>query len=116
PSDSIDFVVDTVGQMVSINSVVDDVDPVTGDVANNGYTNDATPTLNGEATANAIVNIYDGKALIGSTTASADGKWSFTPAQALADGEHDFTATVVTAAAGESAPTDVWVVNIDTVV
>ncbi|MCT4711309.1 Ig-like domain-containing protein, partial [Enterobacteriaceae bacterium H11S18] len=59
-STAIDFTVDTAVPTVSIDSVVDDVDPVTGDVANNGYTNDATPTLNGEATANAIVNIYDG--------------------------------------------------------
>ena len=113
-SDAINFIVDTAVPEVAIVSVADDVDPVTGDIANNGATNDATPTLNGTATAGALVNIYDNNALIGTAIATAEGKWTFTPKDALADGEHDFTATVVTAAAGESAQTDAWVVNIDT--
>ncbi|MCT4709129.1 Ig-like domain-containing protein, partial [Enterobacteriaceae bacterium H11S18] len=115
PSDSIDFVVDTVGQMVSIDSVVDDVDPVTGNIDNGGYTNDQTPTLNGTATANAVVNIYQDNVMVGSAAVNADGEWSFTAPIKLAEGEHEFTATVVTPTSGESAPTDAWIVNVDTI-
>lgn len=114
PSESIDFTVDTSGSMVSIQSVTDDVAPIVGDVANNGYTNDALPTLNGMATANSTVNIYDNGVKIASTTSDAAGKWSVTPSQPLSEGANSLTATVVTEANGESAPSGAFVINLDT--
>lgn len=113
-STPIDFTVDTRVPSVTLDGVSDDVAPVVGDIGNNGYTNDNTPTLHGTATAGAQVNIYDQDGQIGTAIAKADGTWTFTPASALADGEYDFSATVVLPATGESAPTDQWVINIDT--
>ena len=55
-------------------------------------TSDNTLTLTGTASANSLVRLYEGAALVGSTTASAQGTWSITTA-ALADGAHGFTAT-----------------------
>src|SRR6185503_2921444 len=43
-----------------ITTVTDDVAPVTGTVANNGFTNDTTPTLTGTAEANSMVTVKDG--------------------------------------------------------
>ncbi|MFI3024792.1 Ig-like domain-containing protein, partial [Klebsiella aerogenes] len=113
PSEAIDFTVDTIGASVTLDSVVDDVDPVVGDIENNGVTDDTQPTLNGTATAERLVNIYDNGSLIGSVMSDAQGNWTYTP-DVLADGEHHFTATVNTVA-GESAPTAEWVITIDTV-
>jgi Ca2+-binding RTX toxin-like protein len=67
-----------------------------------GDGSDNTLTLAGSAAANSIVKVYDGGALIGTTTAGATGAWSFT-AEALADGNHSFSATATDAAGNTSA-------------
>ncbi|MGL4723271.1 MAG: Ig-like domain-containing protein, partial [Scandinavium sp.] len=113
PTTPIDFTVVTEVATITIDSVVDDKEAVIGDIANNGVTNDDTPTLNGTANPNATVHIYDNGTEIGTVISGSDGSWSFT-ADSLADGEHDFTATVELPNSGESAPTDAWVINVDT--
>ncbi|WP_168198759.1 Ig-like domain-containing protein [Jejubacter calystegiae] len=114
-SDPINFTINSTAVTISIDSVVDDVEPGTGNIDNAGITNDNQPTINGSATASCVVTVYDKGVLLGSTLSDASGAWKFTPANALADGEHDFTATVTTPATGESAPTEAWAINIDTV-
>jgi|AGFS01.1.fsa_nt_gi hypothetical protein len=113
PSESIDFIVDTIGASITLDSVVDDVEPIVGVIENHGVTNDDQPTLNGTATADSLVNIYDNGKLLGSVMADAQGNWSYTT-DALSDGEHSFTATVTTIS-GESAPTAEWAITVDTI-
>jgi hypothetical protein len=95
-------VVNTTADAPIITRANDDVGPVTGNVANNGSTDDNTPTLTGTAEAGSSVAIYDGIRLIGTVTASATGAWSFTPTTVLAEGQHVFTA-VATDSAGNVA-------------
>ncbi|AZD35976.1 T1SS secreted agglutinin RTX [Pseudomonas chlororaphis subsp. aurantiaca] len=113
-SAAIDFTVDTRAVEITISNVVDDVGSKKGNLANGDVTDDTTPTLNGKATANATVNIYDGNVLLGSVQSNSNGEWSFTPTKALAEGAHHLTATVVTAAGGESQPTSVFDLTVDT--
>ncbi|EAZ1841045.1 BapA prefix-like domain-containing protein [Salmonella enterica] len=80
-----------------ITNVMDDVGIYTGAIANGQVTNDAQPTLNGTAQADATVSIYNNGALLGTTTANASGNWSFTPTGNLTEGSHAFTATATNA-------------------
>lgn len=69
----------------------------TGVSNNDNLTNDDTPTLEGESEAGSTVKVYDGGALLGSTTASPDGAWAFrTPS--LSNGSHNLSATANDAA------------------
>ena len=115
PSTPINFVVDTTGGFIAIQDVTDDVEPKTGSIATNGFTNDTTPTLTGLATPDSTVNIYDNGVKIGSTTSNEQGNWTFTPAEPLNDGEHSLSAAVETKVAGESQPSEAWIINVDTV-
>ena len=81
----------------TITTVTDDVGTVTGNVANAGTTDDALLVIAGTATANALVNVYDGVTLLGQVTASAGGAWTF-PTPTLANGAHSFTASEADAA------------------
>ena len=49
-------------------------------------------TIEGTADASSQVKMYDGKAYIGTTTASADGTWSFTSSSAVSNTVHIFKA------------------------
>lgn len=73
-----------------------------GAITNGTATADNTPTLSGTAEAGAIIRIYDGTTLIGSTTAGADGSWSFTTST-LGEGQHSLSVTA-TDAAGNTSP------------
>ncbi|KNC17650.1 hypothetical protein AC790_01395 [Pantoea sp. RIT-PI-b] len=77
-------------------------------------TQDTTPTLSGLAAANAVVELYNGTTLLGSTVAGADGQWSFTPA-ALADGTYAFHA-VATDTSGNVTNSGTINITVDTVV
>ena len=113
-SSVIDFTVDTSKVVVSIDTVMDNEGSITGQISKGGVTDDTTPTLNGKATANSTVNLYDNGVLIGSTTSNTAGIWSFTPVAPLAEGTHSLTATVTTAVNGESEPTTGFDLVIDT--
>ncbi|MEZ3500634.1 Ig-like domain-containing protein [Pantoea sp. KPR_PJ] len=82
-------------------------------VLSGGLTNDATPVLSGTAAAGSTITVYDGEALLGTTTTDADGNWSFT-SPALDDGSHSLTATVTSAAGNVSAPTEALGFTVDT--
>lgn len=109
-----DFIVDTVPLAVTILNAIDDVSPLTGELTSGQATNDATPTLNGTATPGATVNVYDGGTLLGTVTATPEGEWTLTPSASLAEGEHDFTATASSPSQGETDPTPVFALTIDT--
>jgi hypothetical protein len=113
-SDDTHFTVDTSNVEISITEVDDNAGTVTGPLTNGGVTDDTTPTVNGLATPNSKVNIYDGTTLIGTVNSNSAGKWTFTPTTPLTEGDHSLTATVVTAAGGESAPTSPFNLEIDT--
>lgn len=84
-------------------TLTDDVGPVTGILANGAITDDANPTLRGNALSGATVSILDGSFKIGSVIADASGAWSFTPGTPLADGSHVIT-TQSTNVAGTTGP------------
>jgi hypothetical protein len=92
----------------------DDVGPVTGPIAANTVTNDNKPTFSGTTEANAVVKVYDGATLLGTTTANANGDWSFTPATAMTTGAHSITATATDAAGNTSPATTALPFSIDT--
>ena len=91
--------------VVTITEVIDDVaggidhgnikynDVVVNGVTKKGLTNDSTPTFNGKADPNSVVELYDGTTKIGSTTTDKFGNWSITPATPLGEGAHNITAS-----------------------
>ncbi|MCB4360670.1 retention module-containing protein [Quatrionicoccus australiensis] len=98
-----------------IVNVLDDVDPITGNVAKStGITNDANPEIKGTAEAGAKVTLYDGTSILGSVVADAKGNWSFTPTTALLDGVHNITATATNAAGNVSPSTGIYDFTVDT--
>lgn len=98
----------------AITSVVDDVPGGAVGVLSNGQlTNDAKPTLNGTAQANATISIYNNGALLGTTTANASGIWAFTPSGNVTEGAHAFTATA-TNANGTGSPSAPVSIVVDT--
>ncbi|MCT4715741.1 Ig-like domain-containing protein [Enterobacteriaceae bacterium H18W14] len=86
-------------------SLVDDVAPVTGVIADGSKTNDTRPTYTGKATSDIDhVNIYDNGKLVGSAKVGSDGRWSFTPKTSLAEGStHEYTVAAVDKAGNEGA-------------
>ncbi|WP_380183227.1 Ig-like domain-containing protein [Kalamiella sp. sgz302252] len=88
---------ETSGIIVSSITLTDDIDPITGTIADGGVTNDMRPTYCGKATSDiASVNIYDNGELVASVAVEADGSWSFTPEADLADGSaHQYSASAV---------------------
>ena len=104
---------------VTITHVLDDHEPQTGTVLNNGYTNDRTPTLVGSnAEANGIVHIYvkngDDYKFIGSTTANGKGDWSYTVAGLPADGSYTYVAKAADEAGNEAVKSNDFTINLDT--
>ena len=96
-------------------AISDNVSPVTGNLSDNAFTNDTTPTLSGTATAAGyIVSVYDGSTLLGSVVAGSGGAWEFTPA-ALSNGAHPLSVTVTDTFGNVSAATTPVTLNVDTV-
>ncbi len=84
-------------------------------VSSGGSTNDSTPVLSGTSEADAIVTVYDGNTVLGSTTANGSGAWSFTPATALTNGSHALSVTVKDAAGNVSPASGIYTVIVDTI-
>ncbi|MDY0995545.1 Ig-like domain-containing protein, partial [Pantoea agglomerans] len=111
----------TSGLVIDSITLTDDVGAITGEIASGSVTDDARPTLSGDATADIDhVNIYDNGELVGSAAVDADGKWSWTPEQDMADGtSHDLTVAAVDAAGNEGPQVsgtddDGWSFTVDT--
>ncbi|WP_162940822.1 Ig-like domain-containing protein [Rahnella bruchi] len=119
-SDVITITVDTEAptQTVTITNVEDDAGVIRDSVANNGITDDSTPTLTGTVS-NALregerVQIWCNDILLG-TAVVTDTGWSFEITSPLPDDEYRFEARVVDEAGNSSAPSNEYVVTIDTV-
>ena len=97
-----------------IGTVTDDVSPVTGTVADNGVTNDATLTIVGTAEVGSTVTIYDtdGTTVLG-TGIATNGTYSITTS-ALGSGSHTLTAKATDAAGNQGAASTAFHVTIDT--
>lgn len=100
---------------VSTLTVTDSVNPVTGTVNSNGFSNDNRPVISGTAEGNATITVYDGTKVLGTTTANASGVWTFRPSTTLADGVHSFTATATDAAGNVGSASPTFTLNVDTV-
>lgn len=89
-----------------------------GSIANNGTTDDATPTLSGTIsaplTSGQKVNVYDRNTLFAATAALTPGgtTWTFTPATPLIGGLHSFTAEVADFQGIPGARSAAYVVNV----
>jgi hypothetical protein len=86
--------------------------PDTG-VVGDGITDHNTLTLTGTAAANSTVKIFDGSALIGTTTANANGSWDYITA-ILSDARHILTAKATDASSQTSASSSALSVTVDT--
>lgn len=75
----------------SIGSILDSRGSVQGEVGHEGYTDDGSPKISGQAAPGVLVHIYDGVMLIGRVTADASGSWSFSPRIPLAEGRHELS-------------------------
>ena len=97
----------------SITSVTDDVSPVTGTVADNGFSNDPTLTITGTAEAGSTVTIYDtdGTTVLGTGVATG-GTYTITTS-VLSQGSHTLTAKAVDAAGNQGAASTAFHVTID---
>ena len=72
-------------------------------------------TVTGTSDANVTITVFDGAASLGTTTSNNSGAWAFIDTRTLADGsKHNYTATASDAAGNASAPSAVFVAQIDT--
>ncbi|MBK5143696.1 Ig-like domain repeat protein [Budviciaceae bacterium BWR-B9] len=108
------LIIDTSTVTVSITALIDDVGDITGNIAQNGVTDDTRPEITGKGKENSIVKVYDGSTLLGSTTVDSNGKWSFTPTADLGQGGHSITVTATDLVGNTTKPTSAFVFNIDT--
>ncbi|MCP4306824.1 MAG: hypothetical protein GY788_18500 [bacterium] len=100
-------VVDTDADKPVITGISDD----TG-IGGDGITSDTTLTLRGKAEGGAMIQVFEGGGLIGTTTANASGAWSF-DAGAFTEGSHSFTVKA-TDVAGNSKASSAFVATVDT--
>lgn len=103
---------------VRIDSIAPNTPTVTSfspdsNIVGDGLTNANQITLAGMAEAGSQVQVFDGKDLIGTVTATTAGTWSLTTA-ALIDGSHAFSAKATDAAGNVSALSSTLTVTVDT--
>lgn len=82
-------------------------------VKGDGLTNTPTPTLTGQANANAWVNVYSRGTLLDTVQANGSGVWQYTVGAALADGSASFTAKQLNAIGHEGAASTALAVTVD---
>ena len=115
-SDSWVIIVDTLAPDAPVvTQEIDNVGSITGLIANNGVTDDATPTLTGTGEAGSYISISDNGILIGMVQVDKNGNWTFTPNTPLSDGVHNLTLTQTDAAGNVSAETKVPTFTVDTI-
>lgn len=100
----------------TITGATSDTTSSPGAVANNGTTDDTTPTLKGAIsaalTSGQKVNIYDGSVMFDAVAVTSGTSWTFTPATPLIGGAHSFTAEVAGFDGTPGARSAAYVVNI----
>ncbi|WP_235186730.1 Ig-like domain-containing protein, partial [Serratia sp. DD3] len=108
------FNVDVVPGQVQLTGLQDDVGSVTGSVAQNGVTDDTSPTLTGTAKVGSVVTVSDENGVLGSLTVGASGNWSFTPSSDMSQGLHTLSASAKDLT-GYVSTTGTWVFTVDSV-
>lgn len=104
----------TPAQTPVISDVTDNAPQTTGSVAQNGLTNDTTPTVTGTGEPGTTITLYNGNTVIGTSPVDADGNWSITPTTPLANGGYVFTATATDATGNVSTSvSNSWSITID---
>ncbi|KAA8713456.1 Ig-like domain-containing protein, partial [Morganella psychrotolerans] len=105
-------------QLVAITAVTDDVDPVTGNVAHKGHTNDTKPDVSGTLSAalnnGEVVVVYRDGIKAGEATVTGN-TWTYHENLALSDGKHTYTAYVEDAAHNLGAASNSYEITVDTV-
>ena len=108
-----------VTQGTSIVDVTSDSDTKPGLVANNGSTDDATPTISGIISAPLTfgqrVNVYDGNTQFTALAVVNGTTWTFTPPAPLIGGAHSFTAEVAGFDGTPGSRSAAYVVNVQPV-
>ena len=97
-----------------ITAAADNVGSIQAPLSSGQSTDDTTPTLNGTATANATVTVYENGQPVGTVQADGTGAWSFTPSTPLASGSHTWTATVTDVAGNVSPASPGFTLVVDT--
>ena len=94
--------------------MTDNVSPITGTVADNGFSNDTTLTLTGTSEAGSTVTIYDtdGTTVLGTGVATG-GTYTITTS-VLSQGSHTLTAKATDAAGNQGAASTAFHVTEDT--
>lgn len=96
-----------------IESITDDVGPVTGGLTDGAVTDDSSPLLQGTTDPGTTITVFDGANPIGTATVNGTGQWTFTPSSPLPDGTHSLT-VVATNSAGTTTTSDPIVIRVDT--
>ncbi|WP_254608264.1 Ig-like domain-containing protein, partial [Burkholderia lata] len=105
-SDPVMVIVDTTApDAPRISGVIDNVGDQTGPLNPGDVTDDANPTVRGVAEPHALVTLYDGERVVGSTYADADGNWEIVT-DTLLNGPHSLTVKATDAAGNVSDPSD----------
>ncbi|TQS86900.1 type I secretion C-terminal target domain-containing protein [Limnobaculum zhutongyuii] len=110
---AVNITIDTTKVVVSITQLLDDVGAITGPITPNGMTDDTRPEIIGTGKTGSIIKVYDGSALLGSTTVKSDGNWTFTPTSSLVEGEHKFHVTAMDAAGNISGKSTDFILTMD---
>ncbi|MGA0038296.1 MAG: Ig-like domain-containing protein, partial [Pirellulales bacterium] len=103
--------IDTEAPEVSIDAVIDNVDPFQGRVDNGGRTNDQTLTLTGRSSPFTTVIIKNGATEIARAVTNSSGAWTVTTVQLTAK-TYDFVASV-TDPLGRTGVSPTYTVTID---
>lgn len=114
PASAFTLTVDSIApQAPAITLISDDQSPITGAVPNNGFTNDATPTISGTGEPGSLLTLFDGATKLTTLTVSPSGTWSYTPST-LSESTHHFTVSASDPAGNTSAPSAEYVITVDT--
>ncbi len=114
PASSFTLTVDSIApQAPAITLISDDQSPITGAVPNNGFTNDATPTISGTGEPGSLLTLFDGATELTTLTVSPSGTWSYTPST-LSESTHHFTVSASDPTGNTSAPSAEYVITVDT--
>ncbi|MCD2514913.1 Ig-like domain-containing protein [Massilia sp. G4R7] len=116
PSIVIDTLAPAAPAVPDLAAASDSGDPDIANANTDNVTNVAMPTFGGaagSAEAGAMIRVYDGAALIATTTALGNGSWSVDSSVALAEGQHTITAIATDAAGNASAASGALTLTID---
>ncbi|MCW1829095.1 Ig-like domain-containing protein [Enterobacter asburiae] len=114
----ISFVVDTLGNAVSISHAEDNTGTLTNPLASGSSTDDVNPVIVGTATPGSLVTLYvDGKAVGSMMADSTTGAWAIEVTPALESGKtYEITAGEYSGPGEIPPPTRPFLLSIDTVV